>query len=224
VKAKTLSIPLYAEGFQLIEVHCEITSGPTMFIIEGLSTSLAAKAKIRIRSAINSMGLSLPAKTITVTFSCFDQSRELQNFDLPIAMSLLSAMGVIPKDEAERHICIGGLSPDGAIVRVNGVLSAAIAAAEENCGVVCAKKCGPVAAWIGSVQVITPRTLLELVNHFTGRRVLPTVEHAPNKLEEKYLTKITKVDGKEFLTVCNVICLYMDGLIYPISTKYHEAF
>ena len=224
MKAKTFSISLYAEGFQLFEVHCEITSGPTMFNIEGLSTSLAAEAKNRIRSAINSMGLSLPAKTISVTFSWFDKSRQLQNFDLPIAMSLLSAMGVIPKDEAARQVCIGGLSIDGAILRVNGGLYAAIAAAEENYGVVCAKDCGPVAARVGSIQVISPSTLLEMVNHFTGRRVLPPAEHMPNKMEAEYITEITKVGGKEFSTVCNVNCLLMDGLIYPIFTETYESF
>ena len=58
-----------------------------------------SEAKERVRAALTSMALALPSKRITVNMSPADLPKEGSHFDLPIALSLLAAMEVIPHDE-----------------------------------------------------------------------------------------------------------------------------
>ena len=101
-----------------------------------------------------------------------DLPKEGSHFDLPIALALLAAMEVLPRDAVASQVALGELSLDGSLVPVIGALPAAVAAAEAECGLICPAACGAEAAWVGAVQVIAPKSLLALVNHFTGRAVL----------------------------------------------------
>ena len=131
-----------------------------------------SEAKERVRAAMTAMGLALPAKRITVNLSPADLPKEGSHFDLPIALALLAAMEVLPLDEVAAQVALGELSLDGTLIPVIGALPAALAAAEADCGLICPAGCGAEAAWVGAVQVIAPKSLLALVNHFTGRAVL----------------------------------------------------
>ena len=108
------------------------------------------------------MALALPSKHITVNLSPADLPKEGSHFDLPIALSLLAAMEVIPNDEVSRQVALGELSLDGKLIPVIGALPAALAAAEASCDLICPKDCGAEAAWVGSVNVIAPATLLQV--------------------------------------------------------------
>jgi magnesium chelatase family protein len=121
---------------------------------------------------MTAMGLALPAKRITVNLSPADLPKEGSHFDLPIALAVLAAMEVLPRDEVAAQVALGELSLDGSLVPVIGALPAALAAAEADCGLVCPAACGAEAAWVGAVEVIAPKSLLALVNHFTGRAAL----------------------------------------------------
>lgn len=176
MSARTYSVTLEDGKTSLIEVQCNLERGMTAFKIEGMPLDVTSAIRNRIRATINSMGLSLPAKQITVMVPLVDSPDGILQFDLPIAVSLLAAMNIIPRDDAERHVCLGGLSEGGNLVPISRALLAAIAASEKNFDLVCPNDCGAEAAWIGSIQVIAPKTLLELVNHFNGRRVLSVAE------------------------------------------------
>jgi magnesium chelatase family protein len=81
-------------------------------------------------------------------------------------------MEVVPADAVASNVALGELSLDGSLVAVVGALPAAVAAAEADCGLICPAACGAEAAWVGAVQVLAPKSLLQLVNHFTGRAAL----------------------------------------------------
>lgn len=174
--ARAYTVSFQGVDARLIEVQCALAPGIPAFNLVGLPDKAVSEAKERVRAAITAMGLALPAKRITINLSPADIPKEGSHYDLPIAVSLLAAMDVIPKDEAARQVCLGELSLDGSLVAVVGALPAALAAAEADCGLICPKKCGPEAAWVGSVQVIAPESLLTLVNHFSGRNVLSCAE------------------------------------------------
>lgn len=142
----------------------------------GLPDKAVSESKERVRAAITAIGLALPAKRITINLSPANILKEGSHFDVPIAMSLLAAMDIIPKDEAARQVCPGELSLDGTFVPVVGALPAAMAATEAGFGLICPKICGPEAAWVGAVQVIAPDSLVAMVNHFIGRNVLAASE------------------------------------------------
>ncbi|KAB7613322.1 YifB family Mg chelatase-like AAA ATPase [Amylibacter sp. SFDW26] len=161
---------------RLIEVQCSLSPGLPAFNIVGLPDKAVSEAKERVRAALTSMALALPSKRITVNLSPADLPKEGSHFDLPIALSLLAAMEVIPNDEVSRQVALGELSLDGKLIPVIGALPAALAAAEASCDLICPKDCGAEAAWVGSVNVIAPATLLQVMNHFNGKQILKSAE------------------------------------------------
>jgi magnesium chelatase family protein len=89
-----------------------------------------------------------------------------------IALGLMVAMGVVPRDAVEDALVLGELALDGAIQPVSGVLPAAIAAAAASNDLICPHDCGSEAAWAEGLSIIAPSSLTSLVNHIHGRQVL----------------------------------------------------
>ncbi len=170
--ARAYTVAFQGVEARLVEVQCAVTAGLPSFNLVGLPDKAVSEAKERVRAAMTAMGLALPAKRITVNLSPADLPKEGSHFDLPIALAVLAAMEVLPGDEVAAQVALGELSLDGTLIPVIGALPAALAAAEADCGLICPAACGAEAAWVGAVQVIAPKSLLALVNHFTGRAAL----------------------------------------------------
>lgn len=151
-----------------IEVQVAIANGLPNFTIVGLPDKAVGESRERVRAALNAIGLALPAKRITVNLAPADVQKEGSHFDLPIALGLLAAMGVLPVEELERYVALGELGLDGSLAPVSGVLAAAIGANAAGRGLICPGAQGGEAAWAGNTDVLAPRTLLELINHFKG--------------------------------------------------------
>lgn len=116
------------------EVH--IANGLPAFTIVGLPDKAVGESKERVRAAMSSAGLALPSKRITVNLAPADVIKEGSHFDLPIAVGLLCAMGVIPAEQLDGLCVMGELGLDGRIAPVAGVLPAAVAAAARGEGFV----------------------------------------------------------------------------------------
>jgi magnesium chelatase family protein len=165
-----------------IDVQVQMSGGLPAFTIVGLPDKAVAESRERVRSALGAMGLALPPKRITVNLSPADVLKEGSHFDLPIALGLLVAMGVLPGDEIARYMALGELALDGAITSVAGVLPAAIAASAGERGIVCPAATGGEAAWADGVEILAPASLIALINHFKGTQVLTPPE--PRLTEE----------------------------------------
>ncbi|TNE59845.1 MAG: ATP-binding protein, partial [Alphaproteobacteria bacterium] len=148
--------------------------GLPAFNIVGLPDKAVAESKERVRAALTAIGLGLPPERITINLAPADLPKEGSHFDLPIALGLLTAMGVVPVDVIGDYTAVGELALDGAIAPVAGVLNAGLAAAEEGRGLICPKTCGPEAAWAGSGKILAAPTLIALINHFKGTQILET--------------------------------------------------
>ena len=166
------------EGIEarMVEVQCALSPGVPTFSIVGLPSKAVSEARDRIRAALNSLSIALPAKRITVNLSPADMPKEGSYFDLPIALSLLAAIGAIPHEATEHLVALGELSLDGTLVPVSGALPAALAAAEAERQLMCPKASGSEAAWVGDAAVYAPESLRDAVAHLSGARVLPTSE------------------------------------------------
>ncbi|SFQ19782.1 magnesium chelatase family protein [Roseivivax halotolerans] len=157
---------------RMVEVQCAVSPGMPAFAIVGLPDKAVSEARDRVRTALSSLSIALPSKRITINLSPADLPKEGSHFDLPIAMSLLAALDIVPRDAVAGHVALGELSLNGALVPVAGALPAALAAAEEARGLVCPDGCGAEAAWVDACQVIGAESLLQLVQHFTGQSPL----------------------------------------------------
>lgn len=155
---------------RLVEVECAITPGLPSFSIVGLPDKAVSEARERIRAAFSTMAIALPSKKITVNLTPADLPKEGSHFDLAIALSLLGALEVIPKDYLDEAISIGELSLDGRINPVNGALPAALSAAEFGKSLFCPETCGAEAAWVDGTKVIGAKNLRVLIQHLNGMR------------------------------------------------------
>lgn len=174
--ARAYSVAFEGVEARLVEVQCAVAAGIPSFNLVGLPDKAVTEAKERVRAALSSIGLAMPAKRITVNLSPADLPKEGSHFDLPIALSVLAAMNVLPPEDVARQVALGELSLDGSLVPVTGALPAAVTAAEEDCGLICPEPCGAEAAWVGAVEVIAPKSLLAAINHFKGKDVLGASE------------------------------------------------
>ncbi|MEM9854931.1 MAG: YifB family Mg chelatase-like AAA ATPase [Pseudomonadota bacterium] len=152
-----------------VEVQCAVTAGMPAFAIVGLPDKAVSEARERVRAAMSALSIALPSKRITVNMSPADMPKEGSHFDLPIALSLLAALDMIPREEVARTVALGELSLNGDLVSVIGALPAAMAAGEDERRLLCPKSSGAEAAWVGSTEVIAARSLGEVLRHFTGQ-------------------------------------------------------
>jgi len=155
-----------------VDVQVQISPGIPTFAVVGLADKAVGESRERVRAALAAIGLALPPKRITVNLAPADLPKEGSHYDLPIALGLLVAMGVLPGDEIEGFVALGELALDGAVSAVAGVLPAALGAAAEDRGIICPAACGGEAAWAGGIEVLAPPTLLGLINHFKGSQIL----------------------------------------------------
>src|SRR5271166_6314460 len=156
-----------------VDVQVQISNSTVVFNVVGLGDKAVAESRERVRSALVASGLALPAKRITVNLAPADLPKEGSHYDLPIALGVMAAIGAIPLDALDGYAVIGELALDGTISAVAGVLPAAMAANAAGKGLICPASCGPEAAWAsGDLDILAPRSLIQLANHFKGSQVL----------------------------------------------------
>ena len=167
-------------GVEVVDVDAQVqvASGMPVFSVVGLPDKAVGESRERVRAALSALGLALPPKRITVNLAPADLLKEGSHFDLPIALGILVAMGVLPGDEIAGYCALGELALDGRISGVAGVLPAALHALACERGLICPAPQGGEAAWANGIEVLAPESLLALINHFKGSQVLSPPEPA----------------------------------------------
>jgi magnesium chelatase family protein len=155
-----------------VEVQVQIAPGLPALVLVGLPDKAVGEARERVRAAFAAMGVSLPIKRVLINLKPADLVKEGSHFDLPLALGLLAAMDVLPRDEIAGYAALGELSLDGSLNPVAGILPAAISASARDWGLICPASQGGEAAWAGRIEVLAPTDLLSLINHFRGTQVL----------------------------------------------------
>ena len=180
-----------------VEVQVQISPGVPAFLVVGLPDKAVGEARERVRAALTAMGLSLPPKRVLINLAPADLLKEGSHFDLPIALAVLAAMDVLPREEMGEFAAVGELSLDGTLNPVVGVLPAAMAANARELGLVCPATQGGEAAWAGAqFPVLAAPDLLALVNHFRGTQVL-SPPAAAGLAEGPPLPDLSEVRGME---------------------------
>jgi len=153
-------------------------------------------ARARARGTLTAIGLAMPPQRITINLSPADLPKAGSHYDLPIALALMAALELIPGEETDGHVALGELSLDGEIRAVQGALPAAIAAAAQDKGLICPRACGSEAAGVGAAEVLAPASLIDLVNHFAGRKALTPPEPGPVAVRRS-VADLIDVKGQE---------------------------
>jgi magnesium chelatase family protein len=165
-----------------VTVQVQLTGGKPAFAIVGLPDKAVSEAKERVRAALSAVGLGMPPKRITVNLAPADLPKEGSHYDLAIALGVLIEMGAAPHDAADGFAVMGELGLDGSIAPVAGALPAAVSANALGLGLICPHASGAEAAWAGGeADIIAPKSLIQMVNHFKGTQILSKPE--PGALE-----------------------------------------
>ncbi|MCK8780378.1 YifB family Mg chelatase-like AAA ATPase [Rhizobium sp. NTR19] len=179
------------QGIEGVPVDVQVMVGPGkmgMHIV-GLPDKAVAESRERVQAALHASGLAMPPKKVTVNLAPADLPKEGSHFDFPIALGLMAALGAIPGDAVADYVVLGELNLDGTLAPVAGALPAAIGANALGKGLICPADSGAEAAWAGAdIDIIAPRSLIALANHFRGTQVIsrpqPAVRALPSNLPD----------------------------------------
>ncbi len=187
------------QGIEGVPVDVQVMVGPgkiNMHIV-GLPDKAVAESRERVQAALHASGLAMPPKKITVNLAPADLPKEGSHFDLPIALALMAALGAVPADALAGYVVIGELNLDGTLAPVAGALPAAIAANALGKGLICPADSGAEAAWAGAdINIIAPRSLIALANHFRGTQVISRPQPAIRALPAN-LPDLVDIKGQE---------------------------
>jgi len=180
-----------------VDVQVMVAPGKIGMHIVGLPDKAVAESRERVQAALHASGLALPPKKITINLAPADLPKEGSHFDLAIALGLMAALGAIPGDALADYVVVGELNLDGTIAAVQGALPAAIGANALSKGLICPADSGAEAAWAGAeIDILAPRSLIGLANHFRGTQVLTRPE-ASVRAPVANLPDLADIKGQE---------------------------
>ncbi len=163
----------------VVEVEVDVSFGLPVFNIVGLPEIAVKESRERVKTAIKNSGYPFPMDRITVNLAPADVKKEGTCFDLPVAMAILSASAIVPKDRFNGYFMMGELSLDGRVKPVNGVLPAVLCAQKSGArGFIVPMENRAEASMVKDIEILPVETLRQVVDFFTGmRKIEPFVSN-----------------------------------------------
>ncbi len=186
-----------------VQVEVDLAQGLPGFFTVGLAEGAVREAKERVRAAIKNSGYKFPPMRITVNLAPAAVRKEGAGYDLPIALGILAASGLIEVSSFAKTAMVGELSLNGELKAVPGVLSMAQAMSNEGIEqfLVPAGN-GEEAAVVRGLKVIAIDRLDQAVEYLAGRRGLEAVQVDIGRLfqnQGESLLDFSEVRGQEHI-------------------------
>ncbi|MGL4611087.1 MAG: YifB family Mg chelatase-like AAA ATPase [Trueperaceae bacterium] len=186
--AKVISAAvLGVEAFE-VQVEVDISGGLPAVMVVGLPDTAVQESRERVRAAVKNAGYTFPASRVIINLAPADVRKEGPAFDLPIALALLAAQGVISQKSLQNIVISGELALDGQIRAVRGAITVGLYAAQANIPRVLVPPANAAeAAVVAGVQVFAPKTLTEAIEFFRGHLKLEPANAKPSDDPERFL-------------------------------------
>ncbi len=184
----------------LVEVEVDLAPGLPAFTTVGLPETAVKESKDRVRAALKNSGYRFPSNRITINLAPADVRKEGTGFDLPVAIGILTAQGLVPQDRLEKFLIFGELSLDGRLKPTRGVLSMALATRQAGLALIIPRDNSREAGVVQGIEVFPAEHLTQLVEFLAGREALtPLPPMAPEavNLEKEYGFDFREVKGQE---------------------------
>ena len=157
-----------------VEVDVSDRGLPAVTMV-GLPDASVRESRDRVQSAIRNSGFEFPQRRVTVNLSPADIRKVGSAFDLPIAIGVLAAVGMIPTRQIDDAVVLGELSLDGAVRSIRGALPVSARARRDGVGCVILPRANAgEAAIVAGLEVVPVTSLEETASVLTGRQPRPT--------------------------------------------------
>ena len=198
--AKVLSSAVLGVDAYVVEVEVDITMGLPAFATVGLPDGAVRESKDRVKSAIKNTGYRFPPHRITVNLAPADVKKEGAGFDLPMAVGILAATGLVNRDKLQRFLIIGELSLDGKVKPTKGALPMALAARNKGlAGIIVPEANSRESAVVQGVKVFAATHLSQVIDFFNENYDLLATSIDPENLfpgDAHYEVDFNEVKGQ----------------------------
>ncbi len=185
-----------------ITVEIDVINSIPGISIVGLPDTAVNEARDRVRSAIKNCNYTFPSKKVVINLAPADMKKAGTNFDLPIAVGILTEECIIDGEKIKDYAFIGELSLDGEIRGVNGVLP--IILGLKNCGiknVIVPAINANEAALVDGINIYGAEHLTDVVNHFVETplkiKKIDINEYLQKHGEDEYIYDFKDVKGQK---------------------------
>ncbi len=185
-----------------VNVEVDLIPGSFQFDLVGLPDAAVKESRVRVRSALTNSGYQFPLDCqIAVNLAPADVKKEGASYDLPIALGLLGATGMIKYGAMTGYWVVGELSLDGRVRSVPGVLPIAVEASKKGCkGLVVPSANSAEAAVVSGLSVYPVKTLSQAADFFRGDIELERADVNPDELfmrAQEYDLDLCDVRGQD---------------------------
>lgn len=171
----------------MVEVETHLEQQLPGVAVVGLPDSAVRESRERVSAAIKSSGYPFPQRKITVNLAPADVRKEGSGFDLPIAIGILAASGIIPLEALEGTVIVGELALDGTLRPIHGALSIALEAGRAGVRrMLIPAANAEEAALAQSIAVYAAESLREVVGILCGELAPEPVRVDPDELFARY--------------------------------------
>lgn len=198
--AKILSSAVIGIDAYIVEVEVDISQGLPSFTTVGLPEGAVKESKERVKAAIKNSGYQFPSDRITVNLAPADIKKEGSAFDLPMALGILVATGLIDKSLCSEYLFLGELALDGLVRPVKGVLPVTICAKQLGIkGIFLPLANAPEAAVVEGIDIYPTTVLSQVVEALLGLSKIDPFKVEINELFQApdYKVDFNDVRGQE---------------------------
>jgi magnesium chelatase family protein len=180
-----------------VHVEVDVSYGLPGFTMVGLPDASVRESRDRVRSAIRNSGFEFPVHRITVNLAPADVRKAGASFDLPLALGVLAAQGVVERRHIADLVVLGELSLDGSIYATRGVLPIAAAARREGlAGILLPTANAGEAAVVSGLDVFPVSSLAEAVHVLNAPDAHHPAEIAPQPARRPSPLDLSDVRGQ----------------------------
>jgi magnesium chelatase family protein len=167
----------------IVEVEVDLAPGLPAFTTVGLPETAVKESKDRVKAAVKNSGYRFPGNRVTINLAPADIRKEGTGFDLPVAVGILAAQGLLPPEAPESYLLYGELSLCGRLRPTRGVLSLALATRAAGLALIIPQTNAKEAGVVPGVDIYPAEHLSQVVEFLSGREPLaPLVPEPPELL------------------------------------------
>lgn len=183
-----------------VYVEADVSEGLPGFSMVGDLSAKVREAQDRVTTALRNSGMRLMPKRVTINISPADVRKDGTGFDLPIALSVLTAYGKLPAGNAENILVAGELSLNGSVKGIRGVLPMVFAAKRLGCRACILPEANRrEGEMIPEIQIIGVESLQEVIEYLADGKIPNKEAKVPLNIEETEDSDFRNLNGQSVL-------------------------